>query len=66
MKTAHNVRRIGLALAKGEHLIAANELPPPSDMKRWKDKNWTYTPASDTDIRRLFAKVRRELKKQPK
>lgn len=63
MKTAQAIPRIGLARARGEHLTAANETPqpaPPAQQKRWKDKGWTYTPANSTDIRKTFAKVRRE------
>lgn len=63
-KTAQNVPRIGLARVDGEHLTPANDPLPPSEMKKFLDDKWTYTPSGSTDIRRLFAKVRREQKKE--
>jgi len=60
MKTAQNVTRIGLARAKGEHLSAANESLPPSELKRWKDKTWRYVPSNATDISKTFARIRRQ------
>jgi hypothetical protein len=65
VKTAHAIPRIGLARAKGEHLVPANDMPeqiPPAQRKRWKDKAWKYTPANATDIRATFKRVRREQK----
>jgi hypothetical protein len=50
MKTAQNVPRTGLALAKGEHLEAANESPPPSKTQRLMQNGWRYTPASETSV----------------
>lgn len=65
MKTAQAIPRIGLARAKGEHLNAANETPHPMPaalVKRWQDKSWKYVPASETDIRKTFAKFQRPKK----
>lgn len=28
----------------------------------WKDPNWKYTPASQTDVSRTIARVRKEMK----
>lgn len=56
MKTAQNVPRTGLARAKGEHLKAANEPQPPSELRRWQDRGWRYFGAADTDVRRTWAR----------
>jgi hypothetical protein len=29
----------------------------------WKDRNWEYTPASQTDVSKTIARVRKEMKK---
>lgn len=66
---AHGIKRTGPAIVKGLHLCSANEVPetcPPSKTQRWKDKDWKYTPARDTDIRVLFKRIRRELKQEKK
>jgi hypothetical protein len=66
VKTAHAIPRIGLARATNEHLAAANDQPkptPPAQLQRLKDKGWKYTRSEATDIRKTFARAKREQQK---
>jgi hypothetical protein len=63
MKNAQNVPRIGLAKAGGSHLQAVNEVVVDERVGLMNPK-FRYVKAAESDIRKTFARIRREQKEK--